>query len=532
MEKIISKVITIVLLMLVFFSSFDYVKAAGGNSTMSASSTVVNIGDTVSVTLAIRTEADSVTNLHMKITYDKEVLKYSKSSDTDCNGANGELNLMKDISGSYSITITFVAIAPAADDGETEILANTHAAYIQETGEKTTVSGSKVLLKVNNDVTPPGNPSDPGGNDNPSTTDKPGGTTAPTKSSDNSLKSLTISPGTLSPKFKYSTMKYKATVASDVTSVVVDAQVSNEKATVKAVTGNTNLKVGENTIKIVVKAENGKEATYTIIVTRSAGTVENPGETPNPPAEEPDEKTEIIDGVSYKVSGTLPEQTLPEEFTKTSVSYNGKEVEGYAFPYEDLRLLYLTPTENSSAAGSFYIYNAEKKQFFPYINITVGQVYILVLPTSYSTTLLPEGYREADVTIGTHTVSAYQLTADSATAEGVGDQKANAFYLIYGVDKDGIPGWYQYDADNMSAQRFNEAAYAAGASQEASQYIEAYNQLLDKHNKEKSRDRIIMAALIFTLAVAIIAIVNILIFGRKGKNGEDEDVDYVDLDDF
>ena len=165
----------------------------------------------------------------------------------------------------------------------------------------------------------------------------------------------------------------------------------------------------------------------------------------------------------------------------------------------------------------------------------MGQIYILVLPTSYNTGILPDGYQETKVTMGSHTVSAYQLATASAAAEDTDSQKANEFYLIYGVDKDGTPGWYQYDAGNMSAQRFNEAAYAAGAgaSKDASKYIDAYNGLLDKYNLEKNRDRIIMAALIFALAVAIIAIINILIFGRKGKGGrQDEDVDYVDLDDL
>ena len=32
--------------------------------------------------------------------------------------------------------------------------------------------------------------------------------------------------------------------------------------------GTVNLKVGENTIKIVVRAENGVKETYTIVVTR------------------------------------------------------------------------------------------------------------------------------------------------------------------------------------------------------------------------------------------------------------------------
>lgn len=471
----------------------------------------MNIGDTFTITVSTP-EGTAL----MSISYDASLLEYTGSSEgADCLGGAGN-RTVNPIDG--KATLSFKAIAAGSG---TISLSSTLAGDAE--GNDTTFSPTSASFTIKNSVSTP----DP---DN-----TPGGNTTPAKSSDNSLKSLTISPGTLSPSFKYSTTKYTATVASNVTSVAVDAQVSNSKATVESVTGNTDLKVGENTIKITVKAENGTIAVYTITVTRSAGTAENPGETPKPPTEEPEDKDIVIDGVSYIVSDKLPEQALPEEFTKGSVTYNGKEVEAYSFPYQNLRLLYLNPSESSSAASGFYFYNEEQKQFFPYINITVGQIYILVLPTSYNTGILPDGYQETKVTMGSHTVSAYQLATASAAAEDTDSQKANEFYLIYGVDKDGTPGWYQYDAGNMSAQRFNEAAYAAGAgaSKDASKYIDAYNGLLDKYNLEKNRDRIIMAALIFALAVAIIVIVNILIFGRKGKGGrQDEDVDYVDLDDL
>ncbi len=508
----------------VFMSSSIDLRAAGGSSTIGLSSSSVNIGDTVTATLRVKSDVYASFTMHLK--YDSSLLEYTGSNKSgDCNGSGGLLMILSEVEagGSYSINISFKALAP----GNATIAASVLEAIDMNTAGSISISGCSATVTVKNAATE--EPSNPGGNDTP------GGNTTPAKSSDNSLKSLTISPGTLSPSFKYSTTKYTATVASNVTSVAVDAQVSNSKATVESVMGNTDLKVGENTIKITVKAENGTIAVYTITVTRSAGTAENPGETPKPPTEEPEDKDIVIDGVSYTVSDKLPDQILPEEFIKGSVTYNGKEVEAYSFPYQNLRLLYLTPSESSSAASGFYFYNEEQKQFFPYINITVGQIYILVLPTSYNTGLLPDGYQETEVTMGSHTVSAYQLTTASAAAEDTDGQKANEFYLIYGVDKDGTPGWYQYDAGNMSAQRFNEAAYAAGAggSKDASKYIDAYNGLLDKYNLEKNRDRIIMAALIFALVVAIIVIVNILIFGRKGKGGRrDEDVDYVDLDDL
>ena len=70
----------------------------------------------------------------------------------------------------------------------------------------------------------------------------------------------------------------------DVTSVVVSAKTSNANATVESVKGGENLSVGANKIQIVVKAENGVTATYTITVTRkeSGDTTDDNEDEPEP----------------------------------------------------------------------------------------------------------------------------------------------------------------------------------------------------------------------------------------------------------
>lgn len=92
-----------------------------------------------------------------------------------------------------------------------------------------------------------------------------------TLSADNSLEVLSLSAGTLSPDFTGKTVQYTATVPNDVTSVTVTATPVNEFATVESITGNDNLQVGTNTIKVVVKAQNGALAQYTITLTREDG---------------------------------------------------------------------------------------------------------------------------------------------------------------------------------------------------------------------------------------------------------------------
>ena len=90
---------------------------------------------------------------------------------------------------------------------------------------------------------------------------------------DASLKSLTLSKGSLSPKFSASQKSYEAVVENSVSSIKVTptAKDSNSTVTVNGKTGaqTVSLKVGYNTINVKVTSEDGKSTnTYTIKVTR------------------------------------------------------------------------------------------------------------------------------------------------------------------------------------------------------------------------------------------------------------------------
>lgn len=87
-------------------------------------------------------------------------------------------------------------------------------------------------------------------------------------SSDNYLKSLVPSDGTLSPSFDKNQSNYQITVPRGTTSIKFDAIPSHSGATVK-VEGNDNLKIGYNTVLVTVTAQDGSKRTYSINVYRS-----------------------------------------------------------------------------------------------------------------------------------------------------------------------------------------------------------------------------------------------------------------------
>ncbi len=95
-----------------------------------------------------------------------------------------------------------------------------------------------------------------------------GNTTTTTKSSDNFLKSLSVSNGEISPKFDKNNNSYSLEVSSDVNKLDLSAIASDSKSKVN-ITGNENLKIGNNIINIEVQAEDGSIRIYTLNVNKS-----------------------------------------------------------------------------------------------------------------------------------------------------------------------------------------------------------------------------------------------------------------------
>ena len=94
------------------------------------------------------------------------------------------------------------------------------------------------------------------------------------KSSDSSLKYLSVSGYTLSPSFRSGTTEYSMTVGNSVTGLYVQAEPNDPKATY-VVSGDDHWDVGKNTISITVTAEDGSKTTYRVYVTRESAKVKS-----------------------------------------------------------------------------------------------------------------------------------------------------------------------------------------------------------------------------------------------------------------
>lgn len=521
MKKKLGVIITLLTLCICLMTPQMHAKAASGKTTIAVSAGSLNIGQTVTVTAkALSASVDSA-YANMVLTYDAGILEFVSCNAT-YGGGGGSISVASD---SFSVTLKAISAGKASIS-----LSATDGVIYGTEEELDSMAGSSTSVTVKNEAagSNTGNNSNTGSNTNTAAL-----------SADNSLKALTISPGTLSPAFKGSTTKYTATVDNSVTSIAVSATPVNEKATIESVTGNTNLAVGANVVQIVVKAENGTTATYKITVTRqAAGTTgsettttggEN-GDDGNVDSETPEDTEEVdttetpvsaadvvINNTTYHIADNFTEEQIPSDFTEATVHFRGAECRGLTFNKGTISLIYLETDNVDATTGRFFIYDETRDVVYDFMKFTAGESSYAIPLLAPLDSVLPESYVQVSLQMPENTVmTAYQLPAEDG-------EEASDFYIFYGVNQDGTEGWYQYDAAEGTYQRVNGniTETADSSSDDLAALQSEYDELSKKYKDAKSFSRNMIAVLIFVLAIAVVIILNIVLFGRK-KKGKDE----------
>ena len=478
MKKSVSLLLSITLFLAVLFVPNMTVKAE--NVTLSLSASSINIGDSVTATVSVPSGYAATVLLN----WSGNVEGGGNSATYNIGDAAGQPN-------SASVTLK------ATGEGTIAITAEVLFAGDADANE-VTMGGASATVTVANAVSEPQTPSGGDGGD--------GGSSEPALSGDNSLSSLIISPGKLSPAFKSGTKSYTARVANDVTSIAVSAKPTNANATVTAVSGNTDLEVGENTVTITVKAENGVTSKYTIIVTRvNEGELVDEDETGE--TNEEDAVFEV-NGVKMTPSQEIDEESLPDDFSLSTIFLGNVEYACAIFDKGDLVLLNLEAEDGE--LGGFYVYDKDQNAVYPFVKLQSEMGYIIVLMPAVEG--IPTGMVEKSLAIeGKGIVTAYQ----KETAE----EENSAFYLLYAINHNGEEKWYEYDAEEGTFLRYIEEVETV-----EEELVENNDPELEKQIKElENRNRIMMLVGIFIIVLFLIIIVNLLLFYRKKDDDEDED---------
>lgn len=246
------KTLSLFVLLFVFFAGIQDVDAATASTRLVASKTSVLTSQTATIRVVIDASSRirggqfnlSINNSNFEVV-----------SVTGANGlsisSNGNLYLAYRVEADYSISsgsaIAIIAVrAKSSTVGATSTITVSNVGITLLGSYDTISAGSKsITLSIA----------------------KPA--VVVTKSSNNTLS--TLSSTTANLNFNANTTTYSVTVPSNTTTFDVNAVAQDSKSTL-AVSGNTNLKTGNNIVLVTVTAENGTTKTYTINVTKEAST--------------------------------------------------------------------------------------------------------------------------------------------------------------------------------------------------------------------------------------------------------------------
>lgn len=297
--------------------------------------------------------------------------------------------------------------------------------------DESSITGSK-SVSVNVKAKQPVVPSNPSQNNSGSSS-----TPAPVvkKDSDNKLKTLKISQGTLSPEFNPDTVEYNVELKSNDTKFDIEAVPNSNKAKLSGET-KFELAYGENVIKLKVTAENGNPKIYTIKV----NLVEEP-------------VTYIdLNGEKLGVLKIPAEIKTNESYEEIKVKINEVEVEAVKDKMRDLTLIHM---ENPVGDKGLYIYKDGKVEVLKQVELC-GQMLILLDA--------PEELREmTGFSYGTIEIDGIKINGWSFENEAF-----NKYRLFYALDADGKKHIYQYETTTNSAQLYSDAAPITQAEYEES----------------------------------------------------------------
>ena len=480
--------------------------AQASSLSVGVSASSVKIGDTVTVSITVPAGVSATVN----VTYPSGTFSFSSASDTaSANGGTVSMTIGSYGSSNTKTTGTMKFKAKAA--GSATFSASAPIAGNQD-GDRVSVGGASASVRVKNEANE--NNSNKSDSSNGSDASDNNSDDNKTKSADNSLASLTLSSGSLSPAFKYNVTNYTAEVANDVTSVVVSAKTSNANATVESVKGGENLSVGANKIQIVVKAENGVTATYTITVTRKESD-DNTDEPEPDNTDEPQEQCYDIGGVKMYPSEDGDESQIPEGFALSEITLWEK-----AYPYwvndtigSDVGLIYLVD-ENKENGAWYRISEASPYEANPFICFKSEYGYIIATPEKMNETA-PAGYTSETINIeGKGVADAFVKAGDEENC------------LIYAVNQDGVYGLYQYDLQDRTYMRYKEAPVAEDTQVPEEPTIEDSTKVSDL----ESQNRLLFYAFIVVVAILLIVIVILVVKRRHDGDDYEDDDDYEEED--
>lgn len=489
MKKILKTMAVLAITVCVMLSVFAINVFAAGTSSIAFSKSELNVGDTLTVTVRYNATEEMYAAQGL-IKYDPKVFQFVSGDNSNSTTA-GVVKTVLSSNGKTSLVENIQFKAIAAGKATFSI---TDSVYVSDTEQKITDSGASVQVKD----------------------------ASASKSSNANLSYLRTSAGTLSPNFSANTTTYSVTVPNSVTEVLLYIEAQDSKATT-AVEGSKTMKVGANTRKVLVTAEDGTVKTYTLNITRlasnnasSEGTSSDEtssdvsDETSSDVKEPVAEDKVIVDGVEKYIAEDFSQDLIYEDFAITSYKYNDKEYP--AITDGGTTLIYLVDEKGEN--GEFYRID-KQNNITKFEFITVGKnMYQLLTPDESEIT---DKFVSTTVSIDGQEYDAYQRITD-----------ADSDFVFFYAKCLTNTGFYRYDITEKTMQRANGMVIEA-VQQETPVDTEPGN-ILDNLKNLNTNGKIVAITIVVILLLLLVAII-ILIVKLVSSTRDDDDDDYYDEDD-
>ena len=494
MKKLFGCILSLVVAVMLVFAPAEHVYAQGLGLSVSSSS--VAVGKTVKVTVS------------MPSGYFGTVVISSSDEGVLSNGGDGVANI-GDAAGyptSQSFSFTAKAVGSCTIKAYCTVVGDAEG---NDAGGTITGASTKVTVtsaSSNNDSN--SNKDNSGSNTgNDSNANKDNENKEEKKSSNASLGSLVISAGTLSPEFSAATKDYTATVDYSCSSLAVTANPADSKASVTSVTGNDSLEVGENTVSVVVTAEDGSTSTYNIVVTRRAE------DDPENADKQDNWKKFDINGTEWTMVNDIPEDVVPEGFEHSKTVIDGLEYNTLRGTFGDITLVYL----QSESGNGLFVYDAAQNTAYEFVRINSESHFIVVLLPKVDN--VPEGYNEISLSIeGKGVATAYQTKGEKS------DDQTKDFYLVYAMNDNGESGWYTYDSVDGTYMRTELSTPTVAQEENDTTKSELVPGIANKY-------LVLAAILVLVIFILLLLLIVSAVKNRRYKAVDDEEDDDSDAED-
>ncbi len=414
--KTLFKILSFLVTLSLVFSLFTISSTAASSATLYFNKNSIEVGKEVTVSVSINPNIEMYA-VAFNLEYDDSVLEYKEGNGV---GNAGVIKVVESPTGSKSVkyNLTFKAIKAGSctfsvTDCTYDILGDNNSATTKKFG------GASATMTVKD----------------------------PSLSSDAKLKSLKVTGFSLSPSFSSTTTSYKITVPYETKKINVSATPSDSAAKVKSVSGNTNLKVGKNTVTVSVEAPNGTLKKYTITVTRSKK--EEKEETDDTSSD--DSESEIIDesplettveGSLFTIAQTIPQEILFDGFSIEVSKVNGYDIETAVDADKNYKIFYLKSQDSEDLTPYLYDEALDTFEKLKYGSFNNKNYIFAQIPNDFDYS-------------GTMTLSNQNIGEFSVQCLNYTSSNISEFYYVY-CFVDGEFSWYRYDVLEKSLQRFPE----------------------------------------------------------------------------